>query len=131
MTWTPLPPIEVLLSWPAKSEHAELRGSEQYIVTAIFGSIAAAAVSFRLYTRFFTRNFFGIDDYLILLAAVGLDTTETCSRPPANLYQLAATGVEVCITLGKAKYAWDRHLWDWDLSLTKGTWMLNMMWEVH
>lgn len=70
MTWTPAPPVDVLLSWPAKSAHPQLRGDEQYIITAIFGFIALISVGFRLYTRLFTRRFFGLDDYLIILASV-------------------------------------------------------------
>jgi hypothetical protein len=70
MTWTPQPPIEVILAWPPKSAHPEIIGPAQYIVTGIFGSIAAVAVLFRLYTRAFTRRYFGIDDYLIIVAFV-------------------------------------------------------------
>ena len=70
MGWTPNPPVEVLLSWPPPSENPVLRGPEQYIVTGIFGSIALVALSMRLYTRAFVRRYFGIDDWLLLVAMV-------------------------------------------------------------
>jgi hypothetical protein len=70
MGWRPEPPLEVLLTWPPKSDNPDIRGPEQYIVTGIFGSVAVVALSIRLYTRAFTRRYFGIDDWLLLVAAV-------------------------------------------------------------
>jgi hypothetical protein len=120
MTWTPIPPIEIFLTFPPPSDHPTLRGPEQYIVTAIFGSIAAVAVIFRLYTRLFTRRYFGIDDWLILVAFVRHELCDIRTILFTYALQICAIGVDVCTTIGKAKFNWDRHLWEWDLSLSRG-----------
>lgn len=55
---------------PRPSQNPVVRGPEQYIVSGIFGSIAFIALLFRLYTRAFTRQWFGIDDWLMIVAMV-------------------------------------------------------------
>jgi len=64
---------EVLATWPTPNYVDPVtRGSALYIVNGIWLFLATVAVTLRLYTRIWIRNWFGLDDAFILLALVGL-----------------------------------------------------------
>lgn len=62
---------EVILTWPKPNYvNPEKRGSELFFINSIFFALATSAICIRLYTRLFIRKWFGLDDWLILLAWV-------------------------------------------------------------
>lgn len=66
-----LPPLDVLLSWPLPNYVNPItRGSEAYAIGTIFFGFATVALAIRLYARLFIRKWFGLDDFLIVLAWV-------------------------------------------------------------
>jgi hypothetical protein len=58
-------------SWPTPNYiNPETRGPELWIVSGIFFFVATVSVWTRLYSRCFIRHWFGLDDWLILVAYV-------------------------------------------------------------
>jgi hypothetical protein len=69
--------LDVLSLWPpANFVDPETRGSELYVVTAVFLTIATLSLGARLYSRIWIRRYFGPDDGLLIFAYVRL----SCSR---------------------------------------------------
>lgn len=66
-----LPPVEVLLSWPAPNYvNPVTRGNALLIINIIFITLVALTVGLRLYTRLVIKRWFGLDDVFIILALV-------------------------------------------------------------
>jgi hypothetical protein len=62
---------EVLASWPAPNYVDPVtRGNALYIVNSIWLCFATIAVTLRVYTRIWIRNWFGLDDAFVLFALV-------------------------------------------------------------
>ena len=80
--WLTLPP-SVILTWPVRKpgDPIEHRGNELWIVTAVFLTAAAVAVSARLYARLFVRKFIGIDDIFVVLGLVCFTRHFLCFEP--------------------------------------------------
>jgi hypothetical protein len=78
-----LPPIDVLLTWPAPNyTNPVTRGNALVVVNYIFAVLAVITVALRLYTRAVIKRWFGIDDVFIILALVG---TDRCYETDVNL----------------------------------------------
>ncbi len=69
-----LPPLSVLISWPTPDYvHPVTHGPALLIVNVIFITLVTVAVVGRLYSRLVVKQWFGVDDSLILLAYVSQD----------------------------------------------------------
>ena len=79
-----LPPASVVASWPApKYTDPEVRGNALLIVNVIFQGLATIAVAGRLYSRYI-KQWFGIDDALIIMAYVSCRSFEKQPELAAN-----------------------------------------------
>jgi hypothetical protein len=67
-----LPPLEILLSWPAPNYIDPVTRSavQIWVTTGIFLFLACACVLFRLYARIFVRRWYGFDDFFVVAATV-------------------------------------------------------------
>jgi hypothetical protein len=66
---------EIVASWPLPNYiDPTTRGPSLYYVNGIFLFLAALAVSLRLYTRVWIRNWFGLDDAFVLFGLVSLNS---------------------------------------------------------
>jgi hypothetical protein len=62
---------ELVAEWPKPNYiNPETRGPALYIINGLFFTLATFAIVIRLYARIFVRRWFGLDDFLILLAWV-------------------------------------------------------------
>jgi len=69
-----LPPLSVLISWPTPDYvHPVTHGPALLIVNTIFIALVTVAVLGRVYSRLIVKQWFGVDDSLILLAYVSQD----------------------------------------------------------
>jgi hypothetical protein len=66
------PPLEVILSWPARSEHPERHGWGLTITTIILFCITLAVVVARLWARMVLQRNAGLDDVFIVGSMVRL-----------------------------------------------------------
>ncbi|CAI6336000.1 unnamed protein product [Periconia digitata] len=88
-------PVEVLLSWPTPNyTNPKTRGNALLAVNLGFIVLVVTTVFLRLYTRIFIKRWFGIDDFLILLALI---------------FTVALTTV---VILANLRLGWDRHIYD-------------------
>jgi hypothetical protein len=61
----------VIESWPTPNYvDPETRGDSLYYLNSTFLILATTAVAFRLYTRIWIRNWFGLDDAFVLISLV-------------------------------------------------------------
>jgi hypothetical protein len=70
------------------------RGSTLNIVNGLFFGLATIAIWTRFYARVVIRKWFGLDDWLIMIA-----------------WFAGCAGV-VLVALGYNTFEWDRHIWD-------------------
>ncbi|TLD32386.1 hypothetical protein E2P81_ATG05362 [Venturia nashicola] len=85
----------IIATWPDPNyEHPNVRGPTFGIVGGLFFFCATICVWVRLYLRWFVRRWFGLDDWLILVA------------------YLATLATTTCVNLGTSRYDWNKHLWD-------------------
>ncbi|KAH7563537.1 hypothetical protein BM1_00584 [Bipolaris maydis] len=104
-----LPPLSVILSWPAPNYHDPVtRGPALVIVNSIFIALTFLIVAARLYTRIVIKRWFGVDDVFILLAL------------------LFAVGLTIIVLLANKSYGWDRHVWDIPVSKFVPTYKIAM-----
>jgi len=91
-----LPPIDVLITWPAGNylHPSEVRGPAVLILTLCFVPVLLILVILRTYTRLRLTNNFGPDDIAIVASAI------------------PTLGCAVITTLAVLYYGWDRHVWD-------------------
>lgn len=90
-----LPPLSIILSWPAPNyTNPQTRGDALLIVMIIFSILVFLAVTGRLYTRIFVKKWFGWDDAMIVLAFI------------------FAISLNAVVLLANREYGWDRHVWD-------------------
>ncbi|KAK3312582.1 hypothetical protein B0H66DRAFT_644749 [Apodospora peruviana] len=90
-----LPPVEVMKTWPkANYDDPVTRGSALLVVECIALSSALICLALRLYVRIFLVRNTGIDDWIMVAAA------------------LFGVGVTVSAILASTYYGWDRHVWD-------------------
>ncbi|KAK5704703.1 hypothetical protein LTR17_021659 [Elasticomyces elasticus] len=90
-----LPPLPVILTWPTPNTVNPItHGPALLIVNIIFISLVTTAVVGRLYSRIVVKQWFGMDDSLILLAF------------------LWTVGMTVVVVLANESYGWNRHIWD-------------------
>ncbi|KAK1815506.1 hypothetical protein LTR12_010057 [Friedmanniomyces endolithicus] len=90
-----LPPLSVLISWPTPDYvHPVTHGPALLIVNVIFITLVTVAVVGRLYSRLVVKQWFGVDDSLILLA------------------YLFTIGMTVVVVLANEAYGWNLHEWD-------------------
>jgi hypothetical protein len=75
-------PSDIVASWP-KPNHVnpQTRGALIYVINATFLFAATLAVGGRLYTRIRIRNWFGLDDFFIIIAYV-------CAGLPCQMMEL-------------------------------------------
>ena len=68
-----IPPLSVILSWPPPNYTDPVtRGPALLIVNIVFVALVVVSFVGRIYTRFFERNRFGIDDVVSIPAFVSL-----------------------------------------------------------
>ena len=76
-----LPPLAVLLSWPAPNyTDPHVHGHALLIVNLIFISLVVIAVVGRLYSRIIVKRWYGKDDAMIVLALVSCTPLGTATR---------------------------------------------------
>ncbi|KAL0943318.1 uncharacterized protein CTRU02_201204 [Colletotrichum truncatum] len=90
-----LPPVTVILSWPAPNYvDPEERGPALMIIEIISLSIALSCLGLRLYVRFGVIHKSWWDDWLMIGAAI------------------FCTSVTICVILATQLYGWNLHVWD-------------------
>ncbi|KAF2666809.1 hypothetical protein BT63DRAFT_415909 [Microthyrium microscopicum] len=87
------PPLEVILSWPARSDHPIRRGWGITIATIVLWAITILVVAGRLWARLKIQKIGGLDDLIIVIALIPL------------------TGVAICVA-GSGRAYFDRHVWE-------------------
>ncbi|PWY96661.1 integral membrane protein [Aspergillus sclerotioniger CBS 115572] len=97
------PPLSVIESWPAPNTiDPESHSPAALILSAIFGGIAVATVSLRLWARCVIQRQAGLDDIFIAL----------CLIP--------TIGLSIAVPLGAYVYGENHHTWDNSLTLLLG-----------
>jgi hypothetical protein len=79
----------VIASWPRPNYvDPETRGDSLYYINSTFLFLATVAVSLRLYTRIWIRNWFGLDDAFILVSLVRSSPSYAFTFPVGdNIYR--------------------------------------------
>lgn len=71
-----IPPPAVLVDWPTPNyDNPQTRGPSLIIINIIFIALALIAVVGRFYARIVIKKWFGIDDWMCVLALVSLRHT--------------------------------------------------------
>jgi hypothetical protein len=74
-----IPPIAVILSWPAPNYSSPItRGNTLLVLLLVFSLLVLASVLLRFYSRLFVKRWYGYDDAFIGIALV------SASRRPAR-----------------------------------------------
>ncbi|KAK3937012.1 hypothetical protein QBC46DRAFT_268500 [Diplogelasinospora grovesii] len=90
-----LPPESVVATWPAPNFiDPEHRGPALMVVDFTILPLALIFLGLRLYVRACVLRSMGIDDWLMIAAAV------------------CGIGVTVCVVLAVQRYGWNIHVWD-------------------
>ncbi|KAK3113861.1 hypothetical protein LTR53_008436 [Teratosphaeriaceae sp. CCFEE 6253] len=98
-----LPPLPVLLTWPTPNyDDPVTHGPALLIVNIVCISLVIAAVLGRLWSRLVVKQWFGVDDSLILLAL------------------LFTVGMTIVVILANEAYGWNRHEWDFTPEMIVG-----------
>ncbi|SPQ24075.1 99404ebe-6efa-41a3-8013-c4e2c356624f [Thermothielavioides terrestris] len=89
------PPPEAVASWPPPNYvDPQTRGPALIIVVIALFSVVLVCLSLRLYVRLGIMNKSGLDDWLMVVAAI------------------LGLGVTTCVLLAVDRHGWDMHVWD-------------------
>ncbi|KAL5342923.1 hypothetical protein BJX70DRAFT_239945 [Aspergillus crustosus] len=108
-----LPPIEVLLTWPAPNyDDPPTRGKAVLVMTIICLVLSTIITALRVYTRLIITRTAGLDDILIVFGLV------------------FAIGMGVVLCIATEEYGWNRHIWDIPLEWLPAVSKLNLSFQL-
>ena len=108
-------PAEIVAKWPPPNYVDPPTRSiiALCVPKSILIGIAMISVGLRLWTRIYKRRWLGLDDVLLILAAVSwLPQRLMVKGPLLIIYKLNALCVSILISYGIVNFKWDRHVWD-------------------
>ncbi|KAL4870530.1 hypothetical protein BDV12DRAFT_55516 [Aspergillus spectabilis] len=108
-----LPPIQVLLTWPAPNYNGPVtRGNAVLVMTIICLALSTIITVLRVYTRLAITRTAGLDDVLIVFGLA------------------FAIGMGVVLSIATEKYGWNRHIWDIPLEWLPTVSKLNLSFQL-
>ncbi|KAF2668345.1 hypothetical protein BT63DRAFT_273763 [Microthyrium microscopicum] len=87
-------PVEVILSWPQRSQNPIRRGWAITVTAIVLWAITVTVVFFRIWARFIIQRNKGIDDYVIIVGLIPL------------------TGIAILVAGAGRWWGFDKHIWD-------------------
>lgn len=120
-------------NWPEPNyTDPATHGQGIVIANIIFGVLVLVSIVLRVYSRVRITSSFGVDDIFILFATVSAMTAIFTRQIVLILIDIQAVALTmyVVMSVGSARYGWNRHVWDiprLDISTTK---KLNLAFQV-
>lgn len=128
------PSPEIIASWPSPDlVNPPNRGPALLIIVSALIFFSLLSLALRIYSRVFFRRNFGLDDLLILPAAVSppqptrphsRDQTLTCAM------QVLFLCVGAITVVGNTQYGWGMHAWDVPIELREHGFLLAWVYEI-
>ncbi|RPB01125.1 hypothetical protein L873DRAFT_1735260 [Choiromyces venosus 120613-1] len=107
------PPPSVIDGWPAANTvNPPHRGATLVVVESTLVVLVFVVVCLRVYSRVWIRKAFGLDDWIILPAA------------------LASIGLAATTLLATIRYGWGAHIWDLSLETVETSLLLSWVSEL-